>query len=93
MFRVRWEESALNELADLWLQADSTLRPLITAASHEVDLRLQADPFADSHPLQHGHLVRFVLPLGITYRVEADGVTVSVLHVWLVVSHNGSMTP
>ncbi len=81
MFTVRWEESALNELARLWLQANPRVRPAITAATHEIDRRLQADPQGEGESRPGNRRILFVLPLGTLYRLEADGQTVSVLRV------------
>jgi hypothetical protein len=36
-FRVRWEEKALDELAQAWLQSESGRRKLITRATAEID--------------------------------------------------------
>jgi len=41
MFRVRWEETALNELASAWTQANSALRKAITAATNLIDPQLR----------------------------------------------------
>jgi len=83
MFRVRWKRSAVNELANLWIRADSVQRQAITTASHLIDQRLQADPYAEGESRPGGRRVLLVAPLGITFRIEADGQTVSVLCVWL----------
>jgi hypothetical protein len=83
MFRVRWEDTALSELAAIWLQADSALRQLITDATNRIDQQLQTDPLTDSESRPGGRRILFVSPLGITFRIEADGQTVSVLRVWL----------
>jgi len=39
MFRVEWLQSALDELADVWMQADSPVRQAITAAAHCIELQ------------------------------------------------------
>lgn len=83
MFRVRWEESAENELAALWTDADSAVRQLITETVPQIDQQLETDPLAESESRSEGRRVLFCSPLGILFRIEADGRTVSVLHVWL----------
>lgn len=83
MFRVRWEDTALGELARLWLAADSPMRQRITAATDEIDRLLQTDPLGQGESRPGGRRVHFTSPLGITFRVETDGQTVSVLRVWL----------
>jgi len=83
MFRVRWEETALNELAALWLAANAALRQAITTASSQIDQLLQTDPLGQSESRPDGRRILFVSPLGITFRIEEDGETVSVLRIWL----------
>jgi len=83
MFRVRWEETALNELAAHLTDAPSPLRQRITAATNHLDALLRDDPFRESESRPEGRHVLFVSPLGVTFRVEADGTTVSVLRIWL----------
>lgn len=83
MFRVRWARRALDELTDLWTQADSTRRAAITAASHAIDQQLRSDPIGQSESRPGGRRILLISPLGITFRIEADGRTVSVLRIWL----------
>jgi hypothetical protein len=83
MFRVRWEQTALNELATLWTDAESSLRQLVTVAASRIDRQLQTDPVAQSESRSGGRRILFSSPLGILFRIEAYGQTVSVLHVWL----------
>ncbi len=84
MFRVRWEETALNELAKAWVEADSATRQLITQATDEIDRRLKTDPLAEGESRSEGRRVFFVLPLGVTFRVEADRPIVSILRLWIL---------
>lgn len=83
MFQVEWLQSALDELAAIWMNADSGLRQAITAAAHQIDLILETDPLGESESRPEGRRVLFVSPLGLTFRIEADGQTVTVLRVWL----------
>ena len=84
MFEVEWLQSAVNELAAIWTLADSSLRQQITAATHLIDQQLQSDPFNTGESRSGGRRVYFAPPLGVTFRVEADGQTVTVLRVWLL---------
>ena len=43
MFRVRWKQSALNELASLWIVADTQQRRAFTQAAALIDTQLQID--------------------------------------------------
>jgi len=83
MFRVRWERRALDELANLWSQADPASRQAITTASHAVDQHLQRDPNQEGESRFQGRRITFVAPLAVVFRVEPDGQTVSVLQVRL----------
>ncbi len=87
MFRVEWLEVALDELARLWVPADAALRQELTAASHEIDRRLQRDPYHEGESRPGGRRLTFVAPLAVTFRVEADGKTVTVLDVLLFRRH------
>ena len=45
MFRVEWLDEAIEELAAIWMHADSANRPVIIDASNAIDRELQANPF------------------------------------------------
>jgi hypothetical protein len=83
MFRIDWLQSASDELARLWTQADSVLRQALTAASHEIDQRLQNDPNNEGESRLKGRRITFIPPLVVTFRVEADGRTVTVVEIRL----------
>ena len=87
MFWIRWEEAALNELAALWLQAGSAMREAITAAAHQIDQQLQANPYGLGESRPEGRRVLFFYPLGVLFRIEQDEQTVSVLHIWQFQRH------
>ena len=84
MFRVRWERSALNELADLWTHADSANRQAITEATNTIDRLLQADPSDVGESRGPGERIVFVEPLGVTFDVVDTPATARVLHVWRI---------
>jgi hypothetical protein len=81
MFRVEWLQSALDELADLWTKADPVQRQAITGASHLLDQRLKRDPHVEGESRSRGRRITFAPPLAITFRIEPDGQTVTVLQV------------
>jgi hypothetical protein len=83
MFQVEWLQSALDELAHLWIAADAVLRQALTAATHEIDQRLADDPQAEGESRAVGRRLTFVPPLAVTFRVEADGRTVTVIEIRL----------
>jgi uncharacterized protein YfaQ (DUF2300 family) len=59
MFRVEWIQAALDDVANLWLQGDSTLRQAITAAARVLEQELQTDPFRQSESRQEVERVLF----------------------------------
>jgi hypothetical protein len=81
MFRVEWLQVALNELAALWSKADAAERRAITAGSHTIEQRLLRNAANEGESRSGGRRITFVPPLAVTFRIEADGHTVSVLHV------------
>jgi hypothetical protein len=83
MFRVEWLQIALDELTDLWMQADASQRHAITTASHAIEQRLRSDPAGEGESRSGGRRITFVFPLAVRFQIEADGQTVTVLHVRL----------
>ena len=81
MYRVEWDEAALDELAAVWNEASSVVRKDITAASHLLEQQLSTDPYADSESRPGGRRITFAPPLAATFRVETDEHTVTVLYV------------
>jgi hypothetical protein len=71
----------LNELANLWARADSSLRQSITRASHRIDQLLRKDPHNQGESRSGGRRIMFVAPLAVSFRIEPDGQTVSVLNI------------
>jgi hypothetical protein len=84
IFRVRWERKALGELANVWTNADSMMRQVITKASRSIDKRLRHNPRNEGESRAKGRRIMFVPPFSVTFRVEADDQTVSVLEIWMV---------
>jgi len=82
MFRVEWIQDALNELAAIWMLADSRLRQAITAATHALDQQLQSDPLQNSESRDEGERVAFSYPLGVQIEVDTEQRIVWVLNVW-----------
>lgn len=83
MYRVDWLESALDDLTTLWLAANSSLKASITAATHAMDQRLTADAPNEGESRPGGRRIMFVAPLAVTFQMEPDGVTATILHVRL----------
>ena len=87
MFRLDWIQSALEELTNNWLRADSVLRQAITRAIDEIEMCLLRNPHGEGESRSNGQRITFVPPLAITFRVEADGETVTVLQARLFLPH------
>ncbi len=82
MYTVRWKRSALDELARIWISADSPMREAITVAAHAIEQRLITDQFRDSESREHGMRVLFVFPLGVRFEVDTEHAIVRVFHLW-----------
>lgn len=77
---VRWETSALSELAEEWLRSDSGDRRLVVAAAAEIDRQLLVSPDTLGESRADDARVLFIPPLGVLFHVGKD--FVSVLHIW-----------
>jgi hypothetical protein len=82
MFRVEWLREAVEELAELWIEADSPLRQAITEATHALDQELQADPFRRSESREGEVRISFFNPLALLFEVDPKQKIVWILHVW-----------
>lgn len=82
MFRVRWKKVALDDLALIWLNADSPRRRLMTQAANVIDQLLRNDPDNQGESRPKGKRILFVPPLGILFKVDTQGLVVRVTHVW-----------
>jgi hypothetical protein len=87
MIKVEWLQSALDELANLWMLADSVEREAITSATHVLDERLRSNPHEEGESRPQGLRITFVPPLAVRFRVERNGQSVTVLHVRLFRRH------
>lgn len=84
MFEVRWLQSALDDLAERWMQADGALRAAITSSVNAVDHRLSRNPTSQGESREGKERVLFVGPLGVLFEADDDSSRVYVIHVWLV---------
>ena len=81
MFHVRWERRALDELIGIWTAAGSSGRAAVTAATVLLEQRLRSDAANEGESRPGRRRITFVPPLAVTFRVEPDGQTVSVLQI------------
>ncbi|HEX8200089.1 MAG TPA: hypothetical protein VF590_06350 [Isosphaeraceae bacterium] len=85
MFTVLWHGPALNQLATIWAQVSD--RTAVTAAVGRIDQRLRTDPEDQGESRDAGRRVLLEAPLGVTFSVQPDDRTVSVLTVWHYDTH------
>ncbi len=90
MYRVEWSQGALDRMTDAWLDADSALRPAITAAVSRIDEHLADDPAGKGELRSAGRRVLFTPPLGISYRIYPHQRTVVVLRAWVYRRSHGN---
>jgi plasmid stabilization system protein ParE len=81
MMQVEWLESALNDVTAIWTRADRRRRQAITAAGHEIDQRLRRNAANEGESRSGRQRILFAEPLTITFQIELDGHTVTVLNV------------
>ena len=84
MYHLHWTERADNDLAQLWLLADSHIRAALDAAVNEIDRRLGKDPFSEGESREEGERISFEYPVGFSFRVEPER-RVVVGHIWSIV--------
>ncbi len=82
MYSVEWLPSAALEFADIWLPLTAEQQAAILAALAVFKQALTTDPLGHGESRDHGHRVMLEAPLGIRYRIERAGYTVSILQVW-----------
>jgi hypothetical protein len=84
MFRVRWKNTALDQLADIWVQGDPELRSAITSAVQTIDKKLRIDPNEYGESREATDRVWFVFPLGIRFEVDDNELIVRILKTWSI---------
>lgn len=81
-YTVIWTTQAEQHLAAVWLAASD--RNAVTIAAHELEQDLQRDPIRLGESRRSGiDRVELRPPLGISFTVVADDLTVYVTAVWL----------
>lgn len=84
MYEIEWLDAALNELAAVWVGADSSTRGAIRSAVAAVETRLRRDPSSQGESREGDERVLFAEPLGLSVDIDNARRTVTVLHVWRV---------
>ena len=80
--RVEWSETAREELAEIWIKADSGHRRAVTAAADLIDKRLHSNPEDESESRENDQRVLFEAPLGIRFQIQVKPAVVRVVKVW-----------
>ena len=78
-FTVVWSQAALARLADIWTR--SANRNAVTAAQHQIDQLLRADPDTRGVPF-FGDRLLVVLPLRVIFSINLMDMMVHVHDVW-----------
>ena len=83
MFTVAWTQSALDELAFVWVSSDTKTRNQITAATTLLDrhLRANAPRLGESRDDEDLRLL-IVDPIGIEFLVSEEDRLVTVFRAW-----------
>ena len=80
MYMVVWLRRALDELANLWMNADPALRKEMTAAADRIDQTLLKNPEKQGESRADGERVLFDSPMAVLFHVKQGAV--SIFHVW-----------
>jgi hypothetical protein len=82
MFSVTWLDSALDELADVWVQSDSATRAAVDQCVLALDRRLSRDPVNEGESRAHGFRITFESPTAVLFHIDTARRIVSVVHFW-----------
>ena len=84
MFTVRWKRAARDDLASIWLQANSTLRRAITTAANQIDAGLKRNPETKGESRGSAKRIWFVEHLCVHFKVDVGRSVVAVVHLRLL---------
>jgi hypothetical protein len=82
MYRVSWAKSAQDELAELWVEGNSTMRASITTAAAQIDTLLTHTAGEAGESRDGNRRIAVVPPLGLAFSVDESRQCAKVLHVW-----------
>ena len=73
MFEVDWRPEALNDMTEVWLEADGPGRQAIAAAVRRIDDLLERDPLDTGEESEGDYRIHFQSPLVVIFQVfEAE---------------------
>lgn len=84
IYQVYWRREASDELASIWLAADSQDRRAITHAANTIDLLFATNPGECGESRNAGKRIFFYAPLGVIFQVVEPQSAVYVLQLWRV---------
>jgi hypothetical protein len=75
-YDVKWIQSALDDLSEAWVSADSPMRAEINRAVNALDHLMERDPWSISESREPGEWVCFSDPLGALIEIDTNRRTV-----------------
>ena len=81
-FRVEWETAALDDLDQIWREADD--KEGIENTAVRINTELTYQPLSAGESRDNGRRVLFKFPLIVWFRVLAERQEVRVLHVYAI---------
>lgn len=81
-YRLRWKRSALEELADLWTDADSSDRNEINEAVSSIERELGRAPLQAGESRSAGNRIVLEPPIAMVFNVDPEKQEVRVLQIW-----------
>ena len=84
MFTVAWSDEAKDQLAEIWLNSNATVRREITTYTAELDRNLRANADRIGESREPGIRVLAEATLGIEFRISVPDRFVSIGRVWRI---------
>jgi hypothetical protein len=84
MYEVEWLDAAVQELAGIWLAANTDDRAKVNQATRMIDQSLRHNPYQKGESRPSGRRIFFALPIGVFFRVERHAPVVTVTHAWRI---------
>lgn len=81
-FTIEWQPAAQQDLAAIWLAADSELRQQVTALSREIERTLRYRAATAGESRTDGRRILFARPLAVLFEVDEAAALAKVVAVW-----------
>lgn len=82
MARVEWLQTAVDELTNIWLKADSSTRRAVTVAARQIESALMFDPKDQGESRPAGRRILFAEPLAAIFEVDEEERVATIVSVW-----------